>query len=106
MPATYNRLGVVSVNKKNSNTSGLIVDDNGGLELSLCTSVAESDDGFAIALRDYGSSQVISKTKSGMPNPGIIPVASSSNLGVIKVDGTTIVINDGVISSAARLTWS
>ena len=105
IPATYNRLGVVSVGKNNSKTQGLLVDGNGALSLSLGATFTDLlNQGIEFKLWDTNSSTNITKsTQSIVP---VIPAASSGSFGVVKVDGDTITINNGVISSAARLTWS
>lgn len=47
-----------------------------------------------------GASTVVQTTAGGLLNPVILPIATAGALGAVKVDGTSITINTGVISAA------
>ncbi len=107
--ATYDTYGVVKVAKKDAKTQGLTVSD-GSLSLNLGVKCEDTlNQGVSINLYDVSSNTNITKSSQTI-NP-LLPVAGvgeNGHFGVIKVDGTTIIIdNNGVVSATAQpLVWS
>src|SRR5579863_6311237 len=66
----------------------------------LYTNTAATGIGPGLPVGTSGNSTLVETTSGGLLNPAILPLATSSAFGAVKVDGTTITASSGVISAS------